>query len=518
MPGRHVNDQQARTYMRLRMDHTQATAAAKAGLSVATARRIERDPRPPSTKSAPRPYRTRPDPLAGLWDEEIVPLLQAAPGLRPITLLAELAQRHPGRVDASLRRTLERRVARWKALHGPDRDVIFPQIQQPGRMGLSDFTDASTLGVTIAGAAFDHRLYHFALAYSGFEHAEVVLGGESYPALAGGLERALRLLGGTPREHRSDSLSAAFRNLALPDAQDLTRRYEAMATHFGMVTTRNNRGVAHENGAIESRHGHIKQRIAQALLLRGTAEFDTIDSYRSFVAAIVAQHNRRHAAMIDAERAVLRPLPAAPAMTWEEITVRVTTASGFMCRHVFYTVPSRLIGHRLRLRLHDDRIEAYLGGDQVLILPRRRRAKGAPAVHVVSYRHIIAALRAKPGALTHLAYRDALWPRSEYRRAFNALAAAQPAREAARTMVGLLALAHDRGVEADLAAALEADMGAGRLPDLARMMQRFTPSASTAPAVSIVMPALASYDSLLTDTDPVTTMAASIMPVAEIAA
>ena len=308
MPGRHVNDQQARIFMRLRMDHTQATAAAKAGLSVATARRIERDPRPPSTKSASRPYRTRPDPLVGLWDEEIVPLLQAAPGLRPITLLAELVQRHPERVDASLRRTLERRIARWKALHGPDRDVIFPQTQQPGRMGLSDFTDASTLGVTIAGAVFDHRLYHFALAYSGFERAEVVLGGESYPALAGGLERALRLLGGTPREHRSDSLSAAFRNLALPDAQDLTRRYEAMAAHFGMVTTRNNRGVAHENGVIESRHGHIKQRIAQALLLRGTPEFDAIDSYRSFVAAVVAQHNRRHAAMIDAERAVLRPL------------------------------------------------------------------------------------------------------------------------------------------------------------------------------------------------------------------
>ena len=153
--------------MRLRIDHTQATAAAKAGLSVATARPDRARSRPPSTKSASRSYRTRPDPLAGLWDEEIVPLLQAAPGLRPITLLAELAQRHPGRVDASLRRTLERRVACWKALHGPDRDVIFPQTQQPGRMGLSDFTDASTLGVTIAGAAFDHRLYHFALAYSG---------------------------------------------------------------------------------------------------------------------------------------------------------------------------------------------------------------------------------------------------------------------------------------------------------------------------------------------------------------
>ena len=157
--------------MRLRTDHTQMTAAAKAGLSAATARRIERDPRPPSAKRQRRIWRTRPDPLAGLWDEEIVPLLKAAPGLRPITLFDELARRHPERVGPSFRRTLERRVAQWKALHGSDLNVIFPQIQQPGRMGLSDFTNGNDLGVTVGGPALEHRLYHFALAFSGFEHA-----------------------------------------------------------------------------------------------------------------------------------------------------------------------------------------------------------------------------------------------------------------------------------------------------------------------------------------------------------
>ena len=498
MPGRHINDQQVRTYMRLHTDHTQATAAVKAGLSVATARRIDHDPRPPSAKKQRRMYRTRPDPLAGLWDEEIVPLLRAAPGLRPITLFDELARRHPGRIGASFRRTLERRVAEWKALHGSDQDVIFPQIQQPGRMGLSDFTDANGLGVIVGGQPLEHRLYHFALACSGFEHAEIVLGGESYPALASGLENALRLLGGVPREHRSDSLSAAFRNLTKPDADDLTRRFEALVTHFGMVPSRNNRGVAHENGAIESRHGHVKKRIAQALLLRGSSSFDDLDAYRAFVADVVSQHNRRHATMIDAERTVLRSLPTARAMTWQEMTVRVTSASGFMCRHVFYTVPSRLVGHRLHLRIHDDRIEAYLGGSFVLTLPRGRRAKGACAVHVVDYRHIIAALRAKPGALANLAYRDALWPRTAYRRAWEALTAAGPDRDAARTMVGLLALAHDRGIEADLATAIDAGLEAGELPDLAALRHRFTPAATAAPEVSVILPPLAAYDRLIT--------------------
>jgi hypothetical protein len=265
-----------------------------------------------------------------------------------------------------------------------------------------------------------------------------------------------------------------------------------------MVPTRNNRGIARENGSIESRHGHFKTRIAQALLLRGSSMFNDLEAYRAFVAGIIGQHNRRHAVMIDAERAVLRPLPNAPAMTWEAMTVRVTSASGFMCRHVFYTVPGRLVGHRLHLRIHDDRIEAYLGGSFVLTLPRGRRPKGSDgAVHVVDYRHIIAALRAKPGALANLAYRDALWPRTAYRRAWDALLAAGSARDAARTMVGLLALAHDRGVEAELAAAIDAGLDVDELPDLAAMLRRFTPVTATAPRVLVILPPLASFDRLI---------------------
>jgi hypothetical protein len=168
-----------------------------------------------------------------------------------------------------------------------------------------------------------------------------------------------------------------------------------------------------------------------------------------------------------------------------------------MCHHVFYTVPSRLVGHRLHLRIHDDRIEAYLGGSFVLALPRGRRTKGGQAVHVVDYRHIIAALRAKPGALANLAYRDALWPRTAYRRAWEALLAAGSARDAARTMVGLLALAHDRGVEAELAAAIDAGLDVDELPDLAAMLRRFTPVAPVAPEVRVILPALTTFDRLI---------------------
>jgi hypothetical protein len=154
---------------------------------------------------------------------------------------------------AGIRRTLERRIRTWRALHGAERDVIFRQEHPPGRLGLSDFTDMGDLGISIAGEVLDHRLYHFRSAFSGWEHGHVVLGGESFVALAEGLQNALWALGRAPLQHRSDSLSAAFRNLDGDARQDLTRRYEALCVaHYGMAPTRNNRGIAHENGAIES--------------------------------------------------------------------------------------------------------------------------------------------------------------------------------------------------------------------------------------------------------------------------
>jgi hypothetical protein len=245
--------------MHHRRTHARQMAAAKAGFSASTGGRLDVDPRMPWQDRPPR-GRRRPDPLARFWESEIVPMLRAAPGLRPISVLLEMQRRH-AEFSAELRRTLERRVRLWQALHGPERDVIFRQEHPPGQQGLSDFTDAAELAVTIAGVRLDHRLYHFRLAFSGWEQARVVLGGESFVALAEGLQNALWALGGAPAEHRSDSLSAAFRNLERDVVEDLTRCYEALCAHYGMTPTRNNPGVAHENGAIEGPHAHLKMAL-----------------------------------------------------------------------------------------------------------------------------------------------------------------------------------------------------------------------------------------------------------------
>ena len=181
--------------------------------------------------------------------------------MQAVTLLRHLQMLDPdGFPDDRVRRTLERRVRDWRALHGPERDVIFSQSPEPGRMGLSDFTDASKLGVTILGHFLAHRLFHFVLAYSGWEHAAPVLGGESFTALAENLQTALWMLGGAPLESRTDSLSAAYRNLDKDAAEDVTKRHEDFCRHYGMIPSRNNPGEAHENGAVEAHNNHLKGR------------------------------------------------------------------------------------------------------------------------------------------------------------------------------------------------------------------------------------------------------------------
>ncbi len=488
--------------MTLRPHHSQKIAAAKAGFSASTGSRLDHDPRSPAQKKRERRHAGgKPDPLAGLWREHIVPLLEQRPGLRPVTVLEQMQVLQPDRDLYPARRTLERRMRSWRAQHGEDQDLIFRQNHPPGQQGMSDFFDARDLAVTVAGVPLAHRIYHFTLVCSGWEHAEVVRGGESYTALASGLQNALWHLGGVPHEHRTDSLSAAFANLDPEARDDLRRRYEALCNDLGMEPTRNNRGVAHENGSIESRHGHLKARLDQALLLRGDRDFDDVDAWRRFIARVVARHNARRREQVELERPHLKPLPLRRSCDYDEARVRVTCSGGFVFRKVFYTVPSRLIGYELKLRAFDDRLELFLGSTPLETLPRGRapdRGRGGHA-HVVNYRHVIHSLRRKPGALANLVYRDALFPRTEYRSCWEAVKGGLPLRHACRTMVELLWLAHEHGCEAELAVELARVIAAGELPDPAALRKRFTPAQSEGahPEVPVLTPAASSYDALL---------------------
>ena len=235
-------------------------------------------------------------------------------------------------------------------------------------------------------------------------------------------------------------------------------------------------------------------RSGNALLLRGLRDFETLDAYRAFVAQVASRHNARSRARIDAERAVLGPLPKRRSDGFEETLVRVTRTGGFSLRRVFYTVPSRLVGHRLRVRLYDDRLVLYAGTEELMTLPRGHAGPEGRRGRVVDYRHVLPSLRFKPMALLNWVCRDDLFPRDAYRRAFDALLEALGGRKACRRMVDLLALAHDQCCEAQLADHIDVLLDAGKLPDPALLSERFSPQPGSAPDVDVLLPPMSKYD------------------------
>jgi transposase InsO family protein len=423
-----------------------------------------------------------------------VPLLQTDIKLNAVTLLEELQRRHPGDYDERVLRTLQRRIRQWRAVHGAEREVYFAQEHPPGRLGLSDFTVCDELDVQIGGTPFPHRLYQFALAHSGWRHATIVTSGESFMALSTGLQAALWRLGGVPEEHRTDSLSAAFNNLA--EEQELTRRYDDLCRHYGMRASRCNPGQSNENGSIESRHGSLKTALDQGLRLRGSRAFDDIDAYAAFVDQIVQRLNARAAKSLSAERAVLRPLPVRRTAEYEEIPARVSKYGIFTVKTMQYSAPSQLIGHRLMVRLYESRIEGWLGGQCVLTMPRATYRNGQKYARQIDYRHLVSALKRKPGAFARWVLRDAVFPRAVYRQTWERLAAALPEREACKTIVGLLVLAAE-GHEAQLADELEQLIELNHLPDLHALSELLAPPRTTVPEVTVQTAALSSYDALI---------------------
>ena len=493
MPGKRITDHQVHKYKQHRNKLRQVAAAAKAGISEQSARRIEDASGLPSQRAA-RNWRTREDPLSAVWDSEIVPLLQADIRLNAVTLLEELQRRHPGQWGHRVLRTLQRRVRLWRARHGAEREVYFAQEHPPGRLGLSDFTVANDLAIEIDGAPFPHRLYQFALAHSGWRHASVVDTGESFMALSTGLQAALWCLGGVPEEHRTDSLSAAFNNLA--EEQELTLRYDDLCRHYGMRASRCNPGQSQENGSIESRHDSLKSALDQALRLRASRSFDARADYEAFVTQIVQRFNTRAAKFLAVERPMLKPLPVRRTAEYDEIPARVSKYAIFSIKGAQYSAPSQLIGHRLMVRQYAQHIECWLGGQCVLSRPRATPQTGQRHGRDIDYRHLVGALKRKPGAFARWVLRDAAFPRAVYRQTWERLAAAKPEREACKTMVGLLALAAD-GHEAQLAHELEQVIELDQLPDLHGLTQLLAPPKTTVPDVVVILPTLASYDELI---------------------
>ena len=486
---------------------SQQIAADAVGISVRSAQRIERgELQPQKQQQRGRHWRTRPDPLADVWDSVLVPMLERAPQLEPQTLLLHLEQTFPGQEWFRRKRTIQRRVEQWRALYGPGQEVMFLQEHRAGVLGISDFTLLKGAPITIGGEVLEHRLFHFRLPFSGWCHVAVIHGGESFVALCEALQNALAFCGGVPAEHRTDSLSACFRNRDGSYAGDYTSRYRELCAHLGVIATRNNRGVAHENGAIEGPHRHWKHRLEQQLIQRGSRDFATEADYRQLVAQVSASLNNRAEVegKLAIERLHLRPLPVQRFADYEPLVVRVRSTSTIEVRSITYSVPSRLIGHQLTVHLRHDRLDLFLRSQFIETIQRLQARKGHKGpLRRIDFRHVIESLRRKPRALLRAQLQADILPGKAWHRIWRQLLAALPPEEAAKVMVDALHVAARSadlaGVERYLRRALRS--GALSLTALRDHYGLRPPRGLAAlPQLDIPEHTLSSYDELLVGT------------------
>lgn len=469
---------------------TQEQAAARAGMSVRTARKYERLGQLPSQTKQPRTHRTRPNPFAADWPW-VVAHLERDSALQAKTLFAELERLHPGRYTPTQLRTLQRHVAHWRAQFGPSREVMFPQEHQPGRMGQSDFTEMNDLQITLAGVPFPHLLYHFVLTYSNVE-AVAICFSESFEALAEGLETCLWQLGGVPGQHRTDNLSAAVVTIAAAGERVYTERYQALMRHYRMQPSTNTPGEAHENGDVEQAHYRFKEAVDQSLRLRGSRDFADRTAYLHWLHGIVRQRNLTRATRFAEERVQLQPLPTMPLEPAQDITVTVSRFATINVLRNIYSVPARLIGTTLLARVRAEQIHLYLGMTPLLQIPRLRGTKQ----HRIDYRHLSDSLVRKPGAFAEYRYRDDLFPSLIFRRAYDQLVAQLPQR-ADQHYVRLLHLAAGTS-EQEVETALGLLLDAGSVPTLDAVRDLIGGEAAPViPALTAPPLVLTAYDQLL---------------------
>ncbi len=471
---------------------TQEAAAAAAGISVRTARKWQSGPLPSVTKE-PRSWRTRADPFAQVWESEVVPLLESDDEgkLQAKTVFDVLVSKHPGKFELGQVRTLQRRIRDWRAVRGPAKEVYFQQEHPPGREGQLDFTHATALGVTIAGVPFVHLLFQFILSYSGWRYVSIAFS-ETFEALVAGFQGALWELGGTPKVARSDNLSAATRELKGSRGRTLTKRFAAILEHYDMQSTRIRPRKSHENGVAEKSHDTLKTALEQALIVRGSREFATCPEYEAFVGEIAARLNARCGTRLVVERAHLRPLPAAAVPTYSPYHVTVRKWSTIRISNRTYSVPSRLIGHEVEVRVHADEVDVLCKGGPIETMPRLRGS-----VHVrIDYRHVIWSLVRKPGAFARYRFREELFPTLVFRRAYDALVTFRGDR-ADVEYVRILHLAAST-METEVEEALLILLSSTEPFDYMAVKQLAAPEPMDVPTLSVpCTPNLAVYDGLL---------------------
>jgi hypothetical protein len=493
-----TSDKQVRKLMEELSKHGRVGQAAdKADMDRKTARKYIETGKLPSEMVEVRAWRTREDPFAEHWSA-VEKMLKDAPGLEARTVFASLVEQHPGRYEEGQLRTLQRHIKQWRGSDGPPKEVFFAQAHRPGEAAQTDFTSATELGVTICGLLFVHMLCVFVLPYSNWEWATVCLS-EAIASIRRGVQAALFQLGRVPSWHQTDNSTAATHNApGEAEATEERRRrpfnaeYLALMRHFGMAPRTTEVGAKEQNGDVEARNGALKRRLEQALLLRGSRDFESRDAWERFVQDIQRKNNAARATRVAEELAVMRPLVVSRLPEFTEEEVRVSEWSTIRVKNCAYSVPSRLKREWVRVHVYEDRLDVLYAGQSQLVVPRLRGKNQ----HCINYRHIIWSLVQKPGAFERYVYRDEMFPTVTFRKAYDTI---QTPHQGVKGDLEYLRILHQAAstMEADVEAALMLLLAEGTTPTSDAVKALATPAKVEIPTLAPPIVDLAPYDLLL---------------------
>lgn len=488
-----VTDVQVRKLMEEYSRHGRVGAASlRAGMHRNTGAKYVKAGKVPSELGNPRTWRTREDPFEGHWPE-VVARLEDAPELEAKALFEDLCGRYPGRYQEGQVRTLQRRVKEWRAKSGPPKVLFFEQCHRAGEAMQVDFTSGNELGVTINGEAFPHQLCHPMLPCSNWEWATVARS-ESLMALRRGVQAAVFRLGRVTEFLQTDNSSAATHDLS-SGKREFNEEYKALVGHLGMKARTTAIGEKEQNGDVEAMHRALKRRLGQQLLLRGSRDFVSVDEYEAWMQEVAEKANQGRSKRLAEELAVMRALEVHRLPEYREITVRVTKGATIRVKNNTYTVPSRLKGELVRVRVYEDRLEVFYGGARQLTVERLLGEGG----HRVNYRHIIWSMVRKPGAFERYRYREALFPRPVFRQAYEALAEAHATTRGADIEYLRILLLAASTMECEVEAALTLLLEAGEAPTSDRVKKLVVTAEPEIPQITIPEPDLTGYDSLLVE-------------------
>jgi hypothetical protein len=357
-------------------------------------------------------WQTRNNPFAEDW-HLVEEFLNVSNQIEAKTLFEHLQRLYPGKYQDGQLRTLQRKISNWKALN-TQKIVMFPQVHKPGMLCASDYTWMDELDITISHQHFKHKLYHFVLTYSNWEHV-TICHSENFESLSLGLQNALHKLGYVPFEHLTDRLAAAVNSSGVQ--HNFQAGYAELLDHYGIAMRATNAYSPNENGDVEQSNHRLKRAVNQMLILRGSRDFKDVAEYEIFIHTVVDMLNKGRQSRLQEEYAVMRELPENRTLSYRIMTLKVTRSSTITVSKNIYSVPSSLIGKQVRIHLHSMSIDVFYGQNKVESFDRIP----GESKHYVNYRHVIHSLIRKPGAFENYRYQSSMFPTSQFRMAYDIL-------------------------------------------------------------------------------------------------